>query len=290
MTVTKLSDKVVLVKLTMRRAALTKRDNFLTDKIQRQEHDASLTVSTKLFRDKDNPINEVMSALNDVYVCHKKLTLPWVDAGPRLLLNDRYFEYTSEMRTLIHKQDKLLNLHMPNYDQLVLDDIRYRNAGSSAGRAHSSDYPMADTFRQSMSAEFRFQPMPDARHFVFDLSEEDEAAFAQAESEALALANTDTINRMLKPLASLVTKLKEYQGAKGERFHTSLVENVIEGCDMAMSLAISPTPELLAEIAELREVAKSCLGSVEVIKGSSMARDSAKRRLEDIAAKMSMFQ
>ena len=290
MTPTKLSDKVVLVKLTMRRATLTKRDNFLTDKIQRQEQDASLTVLTKLFRDKTNAINTVMSAMNDVYICHKERTLPWVDAGPRLLLNDKYFDYTFEMKTLIGKVDKLLSEHMPQYDQLVLDDIRYRNAGSAAGRAHSSDYPTADTFKQSMSAEFRFQPMPDARHFVFDLSEEDEAAFAQAEADALALANTDTINRMLKPLASLVTKLKEYQGAKGERFHTSLVENVIEGCDMAMSLAISPTPELIAEITELRDVAKSCLSSVEVIKGSSMARDSAKRRLEDIAAKMSMFQ
>ena len=45
---TKLADKVILVKLTMRRASLTKRDAYLSDKIQRQEGDTSLTVLTKL--------------------------------------------------------------------------------------------------------------------------------------------------------------------------------------------------------------------------------------------------
>jgi hypothetical protein len=72
--VTKLSDKAMLVKLTIKRAALTKRDQFLTDKIQMQEGDASLTVLTKLFRDKASPINQIMTAVNEVYAYHKTTT------------------------------------------------------------------------------------------------------------------------------------------------------------------------------------------------------------------------
>jgi hypothetical protein len=289
MTPTKLSDKVVLVKLTIRRAALTKRDAVLTANLQAQEKDNSLTVLTKLFKDKDSAINQIMAKYGEVYQYHKKHTLPYMDAGPRILPNDMYMEYTQEMKHRIAQVDNLLDTYMPMYDQLVLDDVMYRNSGHAAGRANVSEYPSADDFRMSMSAELRFQPMPDASHFLFDLSEDDVASFKRAEEEAAQAANADTVQRMLKPIQALVTKLGEYQGLKGERFHNSLVENVIDGCTLARKLAISPTPELLADITELEEAAQGYLKDVEMIKGSANKRVEAKKKLQDVASKMAMF-
>ena len=287
--VTKLADKCMLVKLTIRRAALTKRDQFLTDKIQAQEGDQSLTVLTKLFRDKSSPINQIMQAVNEVYAYHRKHTLPYVDAGPRILPSDNYMDYTQEMKHLITKVDNLLNQWMPSYDLLVAQDVMYRNAGHAAGRATVDDYPSAEKFAQAMSVEYRFQPMPDSRHFLFDLSDEDMAAFDAAEQEAIATANADTVARMLKPLHSLVERLKEYQGQKGERFHNSLIQNVIEGCDLAQKLSITPSEELTNEISSLRAAAQACLADVEIIKGSANARASAKARLEEVAKRMAAF-
>ena len=287
--VSKLSDTCLLVKLTIKRAALTKRDNYLTDKIQHQEGDTSLTVLTKLFRDKSSPINEIMTAFNEVYAFHRKQTLPYVDAGPRILPSNNYMDYTMEMKTRIAKVDNLLATHMPHYDQLVLDDVRFRNSGHAAGRATVDDYPDADKFAQAMSVEYRFSPMPDSRHFLFDLSDDDMKAFEQAESEAAAAANADAVARMLKPLHSLVERLGEYQGLKGERFHNSLIQNVIEGCDLAARLALNPSQELTDEIDELRTAAKAYLADVEIIKGSANKRDEAKRRLAEVAAKMSAY-
>ena len=286
MQTTKLSDKVVLVKLTMRRAALTKRDNFLTDKVQRQEGDASLTVLTKLFRNRDSAINQILSKYNEIYAYHKKTTLPYVDAGPRLLPNELYFDYTQEMRKRIADVDALLDTYMPMYDELVSEDVMYRNAGHMAGRANASEYPTAEQFRQATSVEMRFQPMPDARHFLFDLSEEDEATFKQAEEEALAAANADMVGRMLKPLGALVTRLSEYQGQKNERFHNSLIENVIEGCDTALKLAITPTQELRDTVAFIKDQAQKMLTTVEVVKGSAIARANAKHELELVAKRL----
>jgi hypothetical protein len=289
MTPTKLSDKVVLVKLTIRRAALTKRDPVLTANLQAQEKDNSLTVLTKLFKDKDSAINQIMSKYGEVYQYHKKHTLPYMDAGPRILPNDMYMEYTQEMKHRIAQVDNLLDTYMPMYDQLVLDDVMYRNSGHAAGRANASEYPNAEDFRLSMSAELRFQPMPDASHFLFDLSEDDVASFKRAEEEAAQAANADTVQRMLKPIQALVTKLGEYQGLKGERFHNSLVENVIDGCSLARKLAINPTPELLADIAELEDAVQGYLKDVEMIKGSANKRVEAKKKLQDVASKMAMF-
>jgi hypothetical protein len=289
MTHTKLSDKAVLVKLTIRRAALTKRDHGLTATLQAQEKDNSLTVLTKLFKNKDSAINQIMSKYGEMYQCHRKLTLPYVDAGPRILPNDLYMEYTQEMKHRIAEVDKLLDTYMPMYDQLVTDDVMYRNSGHAAGRANTDEYPTAEQFRLSMSAELRFQPMADATHFLFDLSDDDLAAFKRAEEEAAAAVNTDTVQRMLKPIQSLVTKLAEYQGSKSERWHNSLIENVIEGCKLARKLAINPTQELLDEITALEESAQGYLADVEMIKGSANKRSEAKRKLEEVAARMGAF-
>lgn len=286
---TKLADKVILVKLTQRKVALTKRDAYLSDKIQRQEGDASLTVLTKLFRSKGNAIAQIMTKFNEVYAYHKKHTLPYVDAGPRILPNDLYFEYTQQTKHLIAQVDNLKRTYMPQYDQLVLEDVMYRNSGHAAGRAHVDDYPTAEQFDSAMSIDIRFQPMPDSRHFLFDLSEEDLQSFQASEQEASMAMNADILSRMLKPLSALTQRLQEYQGQKGERFHNSLVENVIEGCDLALKLAINPTHEFIDEVNTLKAMATGCLDTVEVIKGSANARHDAKAKLEAVAARMADF-
>jgi hypothetical protein len=230
-----------------------------------------------------------MSKYGEVYAYHKKHTLPYVDAGPRILPNDMYFEYTQETKHHIAQMEKLKQVYMPQYDQLVLDDVAYRNSGHAAGRANVSDYPTAEQFSDAMSIDIRFSPMPDSRHFLFDLSDDDLQSFQASEQEAAQAMSMDTIARMLKPLSALTQRLQEYQGQKGERFHNSLVENVIEGCDIALKLAINPTQELVTEINSLKAMATGCLNTVEVIKGSANARHDAKAKLEAVAARMAAF-
>ena len=60
--VTKLCDRAILVKLTIRRAALTRRDEQVTSAIQQQYKDQSLSAFTKLFRADTSPIYHIMRA------------------------------------------------------------------------------------------------------------------------------------------------------------------------------------------------------------------------------------
>ena len=57
----------------------------------------------------------------------------------------------------------------------------------------------------------------------------------------------------------------------------------------SLRLAINPPQELRDQITELRTAAKDCLDDVEIIKGSANKRDEAKRRLEEVAARMGAF-
>jgi hypothetical protein len=285
----KLSDKVVLVKLTQRRAPLTKRDKALTNQLQTQYNDNSLTAIYKLFRDANSPINKLMKKHNEVYAYHKHNTIPHIDAGPRMLPSTLYFEYAQEMKQRIAVVEKMADQCFQDYDQIVQDDITFRNSGFASGRANRDEYPTADQFRNAVGSDLRFTPMPDKRHFLFDLSEEDLAEFDRAEAELASMAREDTINRMLKPLSDLTRRLGEYQGNKGERFHNSLMENVLEGCATARKLSIDPSPELLNEINNLETLASTYLSNAEIIKGSANARAEARRRLDESTEKLSAY-
>lgn len=285
----KLSDKVVLVKLTQRRAPLTKRDKALTNQLQTQYNDNSLTAIYKLFRDANSPINKLMKKHNEVYAYHKHNTIPHIDAGPRMLPSTLYFEYAQEMKQRIAVVEKMADQCFQDYDQIVQDDITFRNSGFASGRANRDEYPTAEQFRNAVGSDLRFTPMPDKRHFLFDLSEEDLAEFDRAEAELASMAREDTINRMLKPLSDLTRRLGEYQGNKGERFHNSLMENVLEGCATARKLSIDPSPELLNEINNLETLASTYLSNAEIIKGSANARAEARRRLDESTEKLSAY-
>lgn len=284
-----LSSKVTLVKLTIRRPRMVIPDQQVTAAVQQQYNDISMTVSSKIFRQKGSPVHNIMTALNEAYAYHKERTIPYVDAGPRMCPNQFFMEYAAGLRDKIARVDSLKAVWMPHYDQLVRDDIMYRNGGQNTGRATVEDYPTAEQFASSTSLQFRPSPMPDRRHFVFDLSDEDMKAFEEAEQELEQLAVTETVGRMLKPLHALVARLDEYKGNKGERWHDSIIENVLDGVAQARRIAVNATPELMAEMDALESMAKRYLNATEIIKASPDARAAARAALEASASKLSAY-
>lgn len=292
----KLNEKALLVKLTRRKANLVRRDAEAEEIIQQQLGDASLVVNSKLFRDKANPINQILRAFDELYNYHKQHTLPYIDVGPRIVPTAQYFEYAASMREKLAGIEELMDKYMPDYDQYVDKDMLYRNQGQTVGRARKTDYPTADQFRAAMSADLRFQPLPDTSHFLYDISEDDVAAFERSMQEAVNAARNDVVWRMLEPLKHLAEALKHPIGSTdpetGKRlgiFRDSTVENVIEGVAMARRLAIDPSPELVEAMDELESTIKAYDQVKHQLRESPIVREQAAKKLADVAAKMSAF-
>jgi hypothetical protein len=285
MQVTTLSEKAMLVKLTTRRANLSKRDEHAEYIIQQQLDDASLVVISRLFRDNNNPVKKVLSTLNEAYVYHKKHTLPYTDKGPRILPNALYMDYTAEMRAKRNQLDNLRAKVMPNYDQYVQQDIAARS--KSTTRAKVEDYPTAEEFDARVGFDLRFMPLPDKKHFLFDLSDEDVQNFTQAMVDAEAAAKNDAVKRMLEPLKHLVDKLAKPIGTEGSIFRDSAIENVIEGTELAKKLLIDPPKELLDTINNLTSAVSQYHS--EWLRESPVVREQATKKLDDIARQMGAF-
>ena len=288
MQITKLSEKAMLVKLTMRRANLTKRDTYAENMIQQQLDDTSLIVNSKLFRDNTNPINKIMSAANEVYSEHKRRTLSWADKGPRVLPNSQYMEYTQIMRDKISQVDTMMQTYLPNYDTFVQQDIAYRSKAPNA-RAKTDDYPTVNEFQAKMGFDLKFMPMPDKRHFLFDLSEDDEKAFDELMNDVQVATRNETIEKMLDPLAKLVDKLNTPIGADGAIFRDSAVENIIEGIDIARKLTLDESPEVKQLTDELNREISKYAEHMNWLRESPIVREQAAKKLSDIASQMSAF-
>lgn len=287
-----LNEKALLVKLTRRKANLVRRDAEAEAIIQNQLNDASLVVNSKLFRDKTNPINQILRAFDELYTYHKQHTLPYIDVGPRLVPTTQYFEYAQTMREKLAGVDELMDKYMPDYDKYVSQDIQFRNQGQPVGRAKVEDYPTAAQFKAAMSADLRFQPLPDKSHFLYDISEEDVAAFERSMEEAVNAARNDIIWRMLEPLKHLAEALKHPIGSTDENgkrlgiFRDSTVENVVGGVAMAKRLAIDPSPELRELMDELDSMITAYDQAKHQLRESPIVREQAARKLADVADRM----
>jgi hypothetical protein len=286
---TQLNEKAMLVKLTMRRAHMSSRDQAAEEIVQNQLNDASLVVNRKLFRDKANPVNRILTAASEVYTAHKKMTLPYMDAGPRILANGMYMEYTKAMKERIAHLEGMIEQTLASWDQHVAADISFRSRSSSGGRATVEDYPTAEQFRERVGFDLRFSPLPDESHFLFDLSEEDKAGFASSMKEIAAGARRDCIMRMLAPVDHLISKLRLPIGETGSIFRDSAITNVVEGCEIARKLNIDDDPQITAVIGELNRAIAKINDAKDAVRESQPTREAAAKKLAELQAKLAPF-
>lgn len=285
MKLTTLSDKAILVKLTARKASLYKRDQVAEAVIQQQMDDASLIVNSKLFRDKLNPINQIMNRHSEVYTYHKAHTLAYIDKGPRLLPNTQYLDYTTAMRGKIAAVEALLVQHIPNYDQYVQLDIAYRSKSPSS-RAKVDDYPTADEFYSRMGFDLRFMPLPESRHFLFDISQEDMDTFNDTMSGIAESARVEVLKKMLEPLKHLIEKLNKPIGTDGAIFRDATVENVLDGVEMAKKLNITGDQDVFDLANSISQAVSVYASNVDVLRESPVVRAQAAQKLDYIAQQM----
>ncbi len=290
MKVTTLADKAMLVKLTVRRANLTRRDTVAEAFVQTQLEDQSLVVNSKLFRDKLNPVNQIMSKASEVYTYHKGHTLPYIDKGPRILPNTQYFDYTAQMRSRIAEVDRLMSQHMPNYDKYVQLDIKYRSAAAVAqgkpARASVDEYPTADEFQQRMGFDLRFTPLPEAKHFLFDISDDDLAEFNATMEQVANQSRNEVIKKMLEPLSHLIDKLNKPIGTEGAIFRDSAVENIIEGVELAKRLNVTGDASINAMADVINQAVSVFADNKAVLRESPIVREQAAKKLDYIAQQM----
>jgi hypothetical protein len=151
------------------------------------------------------------------------MTRPWELDGVSLLNAELMLEFSAEIRRLTGEASQLLH----TYNTLhYANDVAY-DLARLKGFADPADYPVniMDMFGHTV----QFMPVPDAGDFrIGGLTQEDKDALTTMVKQAEACAAKSVVSDLITPLTYAANRLAEYTGAKGQRFHDSVLTNIAE--------------------------------------------------------------
>jgi hypothetical protein len=294
-----LNEKAMSVQLVTRKPTTRHNDEEAAKVARSALGDDGIGASTTLFKDKHNPLRHLLNEVSAAYAYHKANTLPYIDRGPRLLPVSRYEPYRDAMRQLIGDIETRKASVMQHYDKHVLDDCAYRNATATvlgkAGRASPADYPTAYDFGAGISLDFRFAPLPDNSHWLFDVSDEDKEALRAQTTEVYNAALADMKARIVKPLEELAAALAVSPGVDattGQRigiFRDTKVTNVTEAVARVRDLSMGDEDVLAACDAVSAVLPKAIVENIDILRESPVVREAAAKRLAEVASRMGAF-
>lgn len=260
--------------------------------------DESASVSAHLFKDKTNPVREIIMMDGQAYADHRRMTMPWVDAGPRLLNSDMFDDYRKVMNQW--KDDiaaKMQNSILPNWDDLVEKDMDYRKQaayadGNVASRQRKLDrisileYPDHNQIATRFSLTWRVRPIgnDDSRCQIPDWQKEQMREDLMDElNDAVGLVRRDLASRMIEPITKAIAKLS-IPLEENSIFRESLIENLSNTLTLVKQLNVTGEPAMDAAIAKATKVIHGSMPTSSALRTSEDARKKTVDDLDDLKA------
>jgi len=163
-----LSSSAMQVEVVIRQWGGRKLDKRASEEVQK-DNDAErgvVNVRKKLLGNSDElqAIAKMASAIRQsVY----NMTMPWSDAGPRLLPTTQYFGFHQEITAMQGEFDKLVENFLRGYAYEVAA------AQTKLGDLFvADDYPSTDELRGKFSIHIGYMPLPDVGDFRLDIGSE----------------------------------------------------------------------------------------------------------------------
>lgn len=231
-----LSEKTVLANFSISRWGGQHSDRKITKEVQVNNDAQSGTgnyVKRLLPKGATSKIDAVVNASRDF---HKTQTLPWMDAGVRILPASRYMEYAGKMKEYRQEFESAVADFVGEYPEFI------KQSKVRLGKMFNrDDYISPDALHRFYSWELTILPFPDSQDFRVVGTEafpEQELVRMRKELEVKMQsvwndAMKDTAGRIVDVVQRMSERLKSYRPGKlGKRaegtFKDSLVENVRE--------------------------------------------------------------
>ena len=171
---------------------------------------------------------------------HTRQTLPWSDAGTRLLPMANFFDYKDQMADYEEVFKERVESFIKNYPNIITV-MAYR-LGSLFDR---NDYPDADIIANRFKLKYTIMPVPEVGDFRVDveqgMKEKLEQEYKNAYDERVNNAMNDAWSRLHQTMARMVERLS---GDDKKIFRNSLVDNALELTGLLTKLNVTKDPKL----------------------------------------------
>lgn len=277
-----LRDEAMIVRLSISQWTARKFDKRVTQKVA---DDYGITPENGRYNKiliAQDAIKEVTQVVSNARTFHYDNTLPWDDAGGRILPSANFLAYSKKMREFKAEFDKATRAFVSNYAE-YREEARRRLSGMFRGEDYPGQYEIGRKYGFSTDIE----PVPSAADFRVSVSQKDtaqikkklEARVKDREAEAMK----DLYLRLNKVIGHFHEKLSDVDAI----FRDSLVENVVELVNLLPRLNVSGDPELNKLLKETQK--KLCAFGPDQLRESAEARSKASDDAKAILDKMAGY-
>lgn len=263
-----------------------KLDRKTTSKLT-AEHNATADaarVNKYLMSSADDQLKAIQTIARRVRGLVEQKTLPWDDAGNRLISNFDSFELLGELHALRLEFESAVDEFCKGYP-----DMREASLKALGDMADPSDYPSVEMVRTKFAIRTSMQPIPrgfdDARvglspEQVEQLDKHYEALSQERFEEAMKAA----FGRLRENVERYVDRLSLTEDGKTKPFTYTMVENTRATLGMITNLGLFNTAEL-QKLGHDIEV-KLCAHDAGELKNSIGTAQSTKAAAEDILKRL----
>lgn len=290
MHVSTIADNCVLVRLKNGKPRMSRRDRTLEERVRDNEGDQGVVVTRGLFPDKTSPVHECNTLSNAIYTYHKKVSKPWLDAGPRVLLAGRVDDYIASMNKLIGALTPKASWLKSNWDQVVADAIAYRSAnrtpGCTAAAPSVDDYMSADDIQRMYNPTYSIRPIAADGDFRSAVNPAAAQLYADELAEAQDTVRNATLLAALDAVRRAAVKLDVPIGDDGSVFRDSLVKNIAEAVTELEDHNLTNDAEVAAVAQSIRDALAAFNSSPEALRTMDGVRQQTSERFKAIADKL----
>lgn len=233
-------------------------------------------------------LDEVQKIVSAVRVWHYEQTLPWSDAGSRLLPMKNFFDYKQTLSNFEGQFHNAVDEFVDKYPELV--SAAAFQIGALFNR---DDYPNVEDIKHKFKFNYVFMPVPTAQDFRIQASDE---AIKELQAQADTIVNQrvadamkemwDRLHGQLTHMSEKLTDLVEPRvNKKGEEryaqvFRDSLVTNAIELCGLLTRLNVTNDPKLEQARVQLEKTITGV--TADTLRDDDLKRAEVKSKVDEI--------
>lgn len=244
----KVHSHVMLVSLNISQWSARKIDRKATSQVAQANNVQATSGAYYKSLVEGGALEEIKKLVTKVRTSHYNRTLPWSDAGPRVLSNVGYFDYVQEMAAYAAEFDKLVDQFLQEYP-LMRQEAK-RLLGSLF---NDDDYPDLQAVADKFSFKTSITPLPMGDDFRCDIGaaevERIRAEITANTNAAMQKAVDEAFERVTKVVESFVDRLADPDTV----FRDSLVVNARDLADILPSLNVTNDPRLAELAAKLKD-------------------------------------
>lgn len=185
-------------------------------------------------------LDAITKLAGEIREWHSKQTLPWSDAGTRLLPMENFFAYKDQLRIYEDEFESRVNKFISEYPNIITV-MAYR-LGQLFDR---SEYPEASKIASKFKMRYTIMPVPEVNDFRIDVEEairnEMRNEYEKAYEARVESAMQDAWSRLHGTLEHMVDRLS---GEDKKIFRNSLIENALELTGLLTKLNVTKDPKL----------------------------------------------